>query len=93
MKDTHIWTPTLGKQRALWLSAAGAAVLATVTAITVALATGRASTRPAETQRPAQTSAHTAATCAPDDTRPIGPGGEGVPACLQQRPNRAPRPS
>jgi hypothetical protein len=25
---------------------------------------------------------HLATTCAPDDTRPIGPSGEGIPACL-----------
>jgi hypothetical protein len=25
---------------------------------------------------------HVATTCAPDDTHPIGPSGEGIPACL-----------
>jgi hypothetical protein len=25
---------------------------------------------------------HVATTCPPDDTRPIGPSGEGIPACL-----------
>jgi hypothetical protein len=67
----------------LWaIAAAGAAVLAAALAIAIILATGSSSAKPAVTQRPAQLAGHTNTTCAPDDTRPIGPGDQGVPACL-----------
>lgn len=71
------------RRRAIWLAAAaGVAALATIIPITVALATGGTSTKPTRTQHPAQTSSRVSATCAPDDSLPVGPGGEGVPACI-----------
>jgi hypothetical protein len=70
-------------RRAIWLAAAaGVAALAAIIPITVALATSGTSIKAAPTQRPAQTSSRVPATCAPDDSLPVGPGGEGVPACL-----------
>jgi hypothetical protein len=83
MKDALAWTATRGTERPLWvIAAAGAAVLAAAIAIAIVLATGSSSAKPAATQRPAQVAGHTNTTCAPDDTRPIGPGDEGIPACL-----------
>jgi hypothetical protein len=82
---TRTWTPTIGRQLLLWaIAAAGAAVLVAALAIAIILATGSSSAKPAVTQRPAQLAGHTNTTCAPDDTRPIGPGDQGVPACLTQ---------
>jgi hypothetical protein len=73
----------LHKQRVIWLGAvAGVAALATMISITVALAMGGTSTKPTRTQPAAPTSSRIAATCAPDDSLPIGPGGEGILACL-----------
>jgi hypothetical protein len=70
-------------RRPIWLAAAaGVAALAGIISITVALATGGTIDKPAQTQRPAQTSSRVSATCAPDDSLPVGPSGEGVPACL-----------
>jgi hypothetical protein len=65
-----------------WVIAAGAAAVAAAIAISILLATASSSAKTGVTQRPAQVGSYVTAKCAPDDTRPIGPGGEGVPACL-----------
>ena len=64
--------------------ALGAAALAAIIMVVVATA-ARMSTKPT-TSHPPQTGGRPAATCAPDDSRPVGPGGEGVPACLVSLP-------
>jgi hypothetical protein len=56
--------------------------------ITVACATGGKSTEPTLTKRLAQTGSPIATTCGPDESRPVGPGGKGVPACLDQTGSR-----
>jgi uncharacterized protein HemX len=83
MKATLILTDTFRKRRPLSRTAAAAvAALAAVVAIAIAIAVATSGASTKQRQHPAQTRDRTAATCAPDDTRPIGPGGEGVPACL-----------
>lgn len=73
---------TGGKHRLRWIiAAAGAAILAAAIATAVTLAT-RASARPTTTQPPTQAGYHPVTRCAPDDTQPIGPDGQGIPACL-----------
>jgi hypothetical protein len=83
MKEMLTWNATLYRGRPLWLTVTttGAAVLASVMAITVVLAMGGKSSKPARTQRPAHTGHRIAPPCAPDDSLPVGPGGEGVPTC------------
>jgi len=74
---------TFGRQRSPWvIAAAGAAVVAAALAIGIILATGSSSAGPTVRQRPGQVGSHVTTRCAPDDTRPIAPGDEGIPACL-----------
>jgi hypothetical protein len=39
---------------------------------------------------PAHTTGHSAVLCAPDDSLPIGPGGQGVPVCADADPPTTP---
>jgi len=61
--------------------AVGAAALAAILVIVVMVATaGHTDTKPVTTHAQ-RAGGQSAATCASDDSRPVGPGGEGVPAC------------
>jgi len=73
------------RPRSVTLAVAAAALAAIVVIVVVVATAGHTDTKPTTAHRQSA-GGRSAATCASDDSRPVSPGGEGVPACLVKLP-------